>query len=324
MENLREQVLAIARSVEIDESRVDGLVEFAINWREHEPSTARKVMTAVLTAFGALIIGGAFIGLLAITLEIDRQLPLFLIIGLSFFPAAFFCFAGLSLTVKGKRKYETVAMTLMIIGLIASGVPASIDFDDSRIALLLFPVWLAVAIAAITKMRDRGAVFTTMIITEAYLLTFLITLSESAPIGLAVTVLVNLLVVLLLSFPIKVIPFRLSARIQPVLLTATILATTLFTFALTFEGIYDGLSTGGKVVLTIYNVVFFAATGTMVWFGKQRDSRRLVWIGGIFWFAFLFYKYYDLLWNLLDKSVVLIIIGLIFIGAGYTISRTIE
>jgi uncharacterized membrane protein len=109
-----------------------------------------------------------------------------------------------------------------------------------------------------------------------------------------------------------------------VLLTATILAATLFAFALTFEGIYDVLSLGGKVVLTIYNVVFFTATGTMVWFGKQRDSRRLVWIGGIFWFAFLFYKYYDLLWNLLDKSVVLIILGLIFIGVGYTISRAIE
>ena len=113
-------------------------------------------------------------------------------------------------------------------------------------------------------------------------------------------------------------------RIQAVLLTATILAATLFAFALTFEEIYEGFSTEGKVVLTLYNVVFFAATGTMVWFGKHRDNRRLVWIGGIFWFAFLFYKYYDLLWNLLDKSVVLIILGLLFIGAGYTLSRAIE
>ena len=315
MENLREQVLAIAQSAGIDESRVDKLVKFTTNWQEHEPSTVRKVMTAVLTAFGALIIGASFIGLLAVTMQMKEQLPLFLVIGITFFPAAFLC---LSLG------QETVGMTLMIIGLIASGVPASINFDSSSprsIEILLFPVWMAISVFAIMRMRNRAAVFTALIIAEAYLLTFLILQSESAPIGLSATVLLNLLIVLFLSIPIAAIPLRLSARIQPVLLTGTILAATLFTFVLTFEGIYKNLSEEGALVLTLYNVLFFAATGAMVWFGKRRNSRRLIWIGGLFWFAFLVYKYYDLLWNLLDKSVVLITLGFLFIGAGYLIQR---
>jgi len=318
METLREQVLAVAQSVGLDESRVDGLVRFTTNWREREPSTVRKVMTAVLTAFGALIIGVSFIGVLMSTMDIRGQLPLFLVIGITFFPAAFFCLSSQGL--------ETVGLTLMIIGLIASGVPASFEFDSSSprlMAALIFPVWLTVLVFAIVKMRNRAAVFTAMIIAEVYLLIFLIRQLESGPVGLSVAVLLNLLVVLLLSSPVVAIPLRLSAWLRPPLSVATTLAATLFAFVLTFERVYDNLSPDGKIALTLYNILFFVATAAMVWFGLRRNSRRLVWIGGLFWFAFLVYKYYDLLWNLLDKSVVLIVLGLVCIGAGYTIRRRI-
>jgi len=187
----------------------------------------------------------------------------------------------------------------------------------------LFPIWLAVFVFALLKMRQRGAIFTAIIVSETYTLIFLIRQFGDAPVALSITVLLNLLVVLALSLPVKTIPLRLSVRIQPVLLTATTLAATLFAFVLTLEAIYENLSNGGKLMLALYNVLFFAATGAMVWFGKRRNNRRLIWIGGIFWFAFLFYKYYDLLWNLLDKSLVLIILGLIFIVTGYMIQKRI-
>ena len=315
MENLREQIIATTQLARIDEERVDRLVNFTENWRQEEPSTIRKVMTAVLTAFGALIIGASFIGLLVTTLGIDDALPLFLITGVTFFPAAFFCLSV---------RQEMVGLTLMIIGLIASGVPASFEFESSSVVVrFLFPIWLAVFVFALLKMRHRGAIFTATIVSETYTLIFLIRQLDNVPVALSITVLLNLLVVLSLSLSIKTIPLRLSVRIRPVLLTATTLAATLFAFVLTLEAIYENLSNNGKLMLTLYNVLFFAATGAMVWFGKRHNNRRLIWTGGIFWFAFLFYKYYDLLWNLLDKSLVLIILGLIFIVIGYMIQKRI-
>lgn len=315
MEDLRAQTLAIAQSAGIDESRADGLVTFTTDWQEREPSVVRKVMTAVLTAFGALVIGAAFIGFLAVTLEIKGQLPLFLIIGATFFPAAFYSLSS------GR---ETVGMTLMIIGLIASGMPASLDFNSLSSPSLrefLFPTWMAVAGFAIVKMRNQGAVFIAVVIAEAYLLVFLIGELKSAPSGLSISLLLNLLAALFFKIPTVSIPLRLRARIQPALLTGTIFAGTLFAFALTFEGIYENLSRADQILLTLYNILFFALTAAMVWLGRRWNSRRLIGIGGMFWFAFLFYKYYDLLWNLLDKSLVLIALGLLFIGAGYALRK---
>jgi hypothetical protein len=315
VENLREQVQTITQSTGLDEARVDRLVEFTENRLANEPSTLRKVMTAALTAFGALIIGTAFIGFLVVTMGVDRAFPRFLIIGITFFPAAFFCLAN---------RREVIGITLMIIGLIASGAPASFEFDSSStVTFILFPIWLAIVVFAILKMHNRGAVFTALLIVEVYLLVFSISQSNSAPIGLWVAVVVNAAVVLFLSFPIWSIPLRLRARIQPVLLTGATFVGTLFAFVLTFDAIYQNLSGGGRLMLTLYNVLFFAATAAMVWFGKRRESGRLIWIGGMFWFAFLFYKYYDLLWNLLHKSLVLILLGAIFIGAGYAVQRRI-
>ena len=43
--------------------------------------------------------------------------------------------------------------------------------------------------------------------------------------------------------------------------------------------------------------------------------------GGIFWFAFLFYKYYDLFWDLLHKSIFLSALGLILIAISYLIRQ---
>ena len=315
MENLREQIIETTQLARIDEERVDKLANFTENWRQEEPSTIRKVVTAVLTAFGALIIGASFIGFSAVTLGINDALPLFIITGVIFFPSAFFCLS---------MQQEAVGLTLMIIGLIASGIPASFEFESSSgVVIFLFPVWLTVLAFALLKMRHRGAIFTAIIVSETYTWIFLISQLDNAPVALSITVLLNLLVVLALSLPVKTVPLRLSVRIQPMLLTATTLAATLFAFVLTLEAIYENLSPGERLMLTLYNVLFFAATGAMVWLGKRRNNRKLIWIGGIFWFAFLFYKYYDLLWNLLDKSLVLIDLGLIFIVIGYMIQKKI-
>ena len=137
MDNLRSHILAITQAAEIEESRVERLVKFTADRQTREPSTVCKVMTVGITAFGALIIGGGAIGFLTVTLDITHQPALFLIVAFSFFPPAF-------LSIAASRKI--VGRTLLIIGLIAAGAPASFDFDESVWELFLFPVWLAIAV----------------------------------------------------------------------------------------------------------------------------------------------------------------------------------
>jgi hypothetical protein len=307
---IENQITTLAQSIGLDEERTRKLVAFTTNRLAQEPSMVRRVMTAVLTAFGALVVGAGFIGLLATKFDIEEQLPLFLIIGFAFFPGAFFCLSS---------RQETVGVTLMLIGLIASGIVASADLDSQPIEIFLFPVWLIIAAFALMNMRNTGAIFTAAAVVEAYLLIFLIGQLDSAAAGLSVAVICNTLAALLMRLPPGAMPSRLSARIRPVLYGATILAATLFAFVLTFEGIYQDLSAGEEAMLTLYNLLFFATTGAMVWFGKQRSSSLLMGIGGVFWFAFLVYKYYDLLWNLLHKSITLILLGVLCIGIAYAL-----
>ena len=77
------------------------------------------------------------------------------------------------------------------------------------------------------------------------------------------------------------------------------MVATLLAFVLTFEGIYhfgqDGISAWGTGLLTPYNLFFM--------------------------FAFLFYKYYDLFWDLLHKSIFLSALGLILIAISYLIRQ---
>jgi len=306
-----EEIRTLTESIGFEEGRTQQLIALTAERRNREPSRVRQVMTAAITAFGCLIVGTGVIAFLAVTLNIKSQLPLFLIISAGFFPAAFYCLS---------HRLETVGMTLMLIGLIASGAVTGIP-AERQVALWLFPLWFVVAVLAMVKQRQAGAIFTGTLVVEVYLFVYLIGQLEDAPFSLSLAVLVNLIVVVSLWQLTPAIPFHLQARLRPVLLTATVLAATLFAFILTFEGVYDDLAGAEKAVLTAYNVLFFAVTGAMVWFGRRQNSARLVWIGGVFWFAFLFYKYYDLLWNLLDKSLALILLGVIFIAASWVVRR---
>jgi uncharacterized membrane-anchored protein/uncharacterized membrane protein len=68
-------------------------------------------------------------------------------------------------------------------------------------------------------------------------------------------------------------------------------------------------------VLTIlYNISFFLIVTVLV-FMLKRDVRPWEWlISIVFWFLFIGYKYYDLAWTLVNKSILFLIIGLIFLA----------
>lgn len=89
----------------------------------------------------------------------------------------------------------------------------------------------------------------------------------------------------------------------------------LFLFWLTF---LEGLS---PYAYELFNAVFFVASTAAVYVfirsGRALESA----ISLVFWFAFIAFKYYDLLWTLLHKSITLALLGLAILGITYLFAR---
>jgi uncharacterized membrane-anchored protein/uncharacterized membrane protein len=89
----------------------------------------------------------------------------------------------------------------------------------------------------------------------------------------------------------------------------------IYFFSLTFmHSYYD-------FMYYVYNALFFILITVLTfWFNKQGDTIQFR-VSLLFWFAFLFYKYYDLVWELLHKSVALFLLGILFIVVAYWYDR---
>jgi len=97
--------------------------------------------------------------------------------------------------------------------------------------------------------------------------------------------------------------------------SAALFFTLLFLFWLTFlESIFP-------YSREFFNLLFFVLATALVFFAARRERRAELKIALVFWFAFLFYKYYDLLWPLLHKSLTLAAAGLFTLGVTFAFSR---
>ncbi len=71
----------------------------------------------------------------------------------------------------------------------------------------------------------------------------------------------------------------------------------------------------------LFNLLNFVLVTWLVFYFIRREKALDVGLTLILWFAFLAYKYYDLLWTLLHKSITLAILGLIAITITYAFAR---
>lgn len=72
----------------------------------------------------------------------------------------------------------------------------------------------------------------------------------------------------------------------------------------------------------IFNALNFVIVTLLVCVAIRRQRHAEAWIGLVFWFAYITYKYYDLLWPLLHKSLTLAIVGVIVLAVTYGFSRS--
>ncbi|WP_410512808.1 GDYXXLXY domain-containing protein [Paenibacillus sp. BR2-3] len=97
--------------------------------------------------------------------------------------------------------------------------------------------------------------------------------------------------------------------------TGALFFSLLFLFWLTFLGDIFPYS------YEVFNILNFTVVTLLVFGFLRREQSLETGLSLIFWFAFLVYKYYDLFWSLLHKSITLALLGVIAITVSYIIAR---
>ena len=77
----------------------------------------------------------------------------------------------------------------------------------------------------------------------------------------------------------------------------------------------------GQWLYWLLNSVFLLLTTLLVFYKPWQSNPFRYWIGLVLWYAFLFYKYYDIAWSLVHKSITLLVAGLLILVVTRTVSR---
>ena len=74
----------------------------------------------------------------------------------------------------------------------------------------------------------------------------------------------------------------------------------------------------------INNIIFFLAISGFLFFSIKKKNSILKNYSMFFWFAYIFYKYYDLCWKLFQKSIFFIILGIMLFITATVIAKKNE
>ncbi|MBD3920588.1 GDYXXLXY domain-containing protein [Paenibacillus sp. PR3] len=99
---------------------------------------------------------------------------------------------------------------------------------------------------------------------------------------------------------------------------ASLFFTLLYLLCLTF---FDDIVAHSYMGFNLVNMT--ATTLLLFWFIRKHREVEAV-ICALFWFVFIGFKYYDLLWSLLHKSITLALIGIIMLALTYWYARRID
>lgn len=127
-----------------------------------------------------------------------------------------------------------------------------------------------------------------------------------------------MLILLVLNLALLVASSLIGNNSEKVLQRNALFYTLLFGFVLTF---YNDIH---LVLYYLYNGGFFIVTTYLGFHYVQRNQVFRARMVLLFWFVFLFYKYYDLVWQLLHKSIALLIIGAGFLLVAILVDRRVQ
>lgn len=77
----------------------------------------------------------------------------------------------------------------------------------------------------------------------------------------------------------------------------------------------------GQWLYWLLNSVFLLLSTSLVFYKPWQTNAFRYWVGLILWYAFLFYKYYDIAWSLVHKSITLLVAGIVVLLITRVVSR---
>ncbi|MCL6602081.1 MAG: GDYXXLXY domain-containing protein [Paenibacillus sp.] len=208
------------------------------------------------------------------------------------------------------RINTVVRYTVLTVGYI-TGIVAIVWIDYLGLSLL----FIALSIAGWVRLQGSKQRFLTYALLNINVAIILFQMLDTIKnlnheftyIILLLTLLNAVLYALHVSIPQS--PLRQHVR------TGAFFFTLLFMFWLTFLGDIFPYS------YELFNVIYFITATLLVFRFLRREQPFDAGLSLVFWFAFLVYKYYDIFWSLLHKSLTLALLGIIIISLSYLFAR---
>jgi uncharacterized membrane-anchored protein/uncharacterized membrane protein len=261
----------------------------------HRGSLIAVVVSAAITGLGAVIGSASILGLVMMTTESADPFYILYAIGIAL------VLPMLALS----RIEETIRYTLLAIGFILGIIAEA--FIDSFVPDITFIVLSAVGLVLLQRPIPRYVMYGLLNL-YSYICLFHLFDAQRWSIASA------LLILLVINLAVYVLQQRKAASNQPIQ-TAGFFFTLLYLLCLTF---FDDIFTYSYALFNIAN--FVMVTLLLFWIIRKHREVEAV-ICAVFWFVFIGFKYYDLLWSLLHKSITLALLGSIILTITYWYAR---
>ncbi|MFD0698843.1 GDYXXLXY domain-containing protein [Paenibacillus sp. GCM10027628] len=243
-----------------------------------------RILSITVIVVGTLIGSASFVGLVTAVFEFKD--PQYVLIGFGLLAVTSMIFA--------QKVNSLVRFTLLACGLLlGTGTAAAMDYT------LILVVFLALTLLAFAKLSGYVQRISLFLVSEMIAAVLLYRLCDSS-----VIVFTTLTVCTLFIFSSARL-IRLEKVRKPLL--AGSFPSFLFSFfILTFitDSVWYYVSNGMYV---------FTLIGALIMSKRLKSISTYGW-GLAFWIAFLLYKYYDLAWKLLHKSVSFAVVGVLILG----------
>ncbi|AJY74037.1 GDYXXLXY domain-containing protein [Paenibacillus beijingensis] len=256
-----------------------------------------KAVSTIVTVIGVIIGSISLVGLVLLVWENDNPQVVLYVLSLLF----------VTPMIVLNRLNPVIRYTLLTIGYIAGIV--AVVWDD-RLALSL--LFLILSIAGWLRLQGTIPHFFTYALLNLNIGIIFSQVLETSDREYVYAI----LLLAILNAALYASRSRLpEGPLKTQLKTSGLFFTLLFLFWLTF---FDDIF---PYSYAFFNVVYFGAVTLLLFLFLRRSQAADAAISLAFWFVFIAFKYYDLLWSLLDKSVTLAVLGIVTLTVTYIIAR---
>lgn len=251
----------------------------------------QKLLVGTVSAVSALLVTLSFVGLTILFFG-EMISSFYVIIGLLFIVVSVFL---------GKQMDDTVKYTLIHVGILLA---LAFSWD---IPLILAVLFLCLLPVIWTKTSSRAVRVFVYLSGTVFLFITMLKFDLELDLLVLIFVISNSLIYMLGD---KVTEKETRSLVR----NNSLFYGLLFGFILTFFELNQWL-------YVTYNSSFFIITTFLGYRYIRKELQVQFRMVSFFWFAFLFYKYYDLVWKLVHKSIALSLLGIVFLLIAILLDR---